>query len=118
MIASSSFVACSLLRVMNCPALAVLSCGDEVCAGDARGRWLILRDLPALRWFSAGGKAFGGIECVELSSKGNESVRAVDLPLLQEKCIKLDETSFTSLKEVLCEEECTLKTVLAKRCGR
>ena len=68
--------------------LSLLSCGDAVCSGDAAcngddcyvnaytasgnrvvERYLVLMQLPALRWFSAGEKAFSHVEYAVLESE-------------------------------------------------
>ncbi|KAK8812103.1 hypothetical protein WA556_004229, partial [Blastocystis sp. ATCC 50177/Nand II] len=68
---------------------------------------LTLKQLPSLRWFSAGEKAFSHVECAELKN----------LPSLSEKCIKLSESSFASLKRVVCETNCILQRVLIEKCA-
>ncbi|KAK8833474.1 hypothetical protein WA577_002055, partial [Blastocystis sp. JDR] len=65
----------------------------------ATAKILTLKQLPSLRWFSAGEKAFSHVECAELKN----------LPSLSEKCIKLSESSFASLKRVVCETNCILQ---------
>ena len=46
-----------------------------------------------------------------------ERAVSVDLQSLSEKCIKLSESSFASLKRVLCETNCILQRVLIEKCA-
>lgn len=100
MIGCHSFRKCNFFRVERCERLQVLSIGDHSLTGPVTSESSVLSHLPSLKWFSVGEESVSGVEQILVDGWGWSIVCYVDVADVSSQCIRLNETSFHSLKIV------------------